>query len=135
MRETNVSKSKKMTLTLQERGLLVELFYQNGDPATEALSKFQSLKCLRKGPLSSQDLINMIRKFEATGKLGTQPGRGRKYVAAQVVDDVTTLVEEDILQNFGITRVWRCCIICCPRSTICTILRKILLYTIPINCC
>lgn len=118
-----------MTLTLQERALLVKLFYQNGDSATEALRKFRSLKRLRKGPLSSQGLTNMITKFEATGTLGIQPGRGRKCVAAQVVDDVATQVEEDRSQTIGSTSVRRIAAsVDQPRSTVHKILQKVLRY-------
>ncbi|GFV63033.1 hypothetical protein TNCV_4590801 [Trichonephila clavipes] len=54
-----------MTLTLQERTVLVKWFYRKGYPATEALLKSWSLKGLRNGPLSSLGLINMIKKLEA----------------------------------------------------------------------
>lgn len=70
----------------QELALLMKLFYQNGDSATETLRKFQSLKRLRKDPFTSQGLRNIIMKFEATGSLAVQPGRGQKCVAAQVSD-------------------------------------------------
>ncbi|GFT21395.1 hypothetical protein TNCV_3816691 [Trichonephila clavipes] len=55
-----------MTSILQECALLVKLFYKNEDSTTEALRKFRFLKWLRKGPLSSQELTHMTRKFEAT---------------------------------------------------------------------
>ena len=50
-----------MTLTRQERALLVKLFYQNGDFATETLRKFRSLKWLRNGPLTSQDWLLVFK--------------------------------------------------------------------------
>ncbi|GFV40157.1 hypothetical protein TNCV_3953541 [Trichonephila clavipes] len=85
-----------MKFKLQGRVLLVKLFYQNENSATKVLRKFRSLNRLRKGPFISQVLRNMIRKFEVTGTLKIQPGREPKSVAAQVVDDVVTQVEEDI---------------------------------------
>ena len=62
---------------------------------SEVLRKFQSLKRLHKSPLTSQGLTYMIRKFEATGILVIQPGKGRKCVAVQVMDDGATQVVED----------------------------------------
>ncbi|GFX23780.1 uncharacterized protein TNCV_3597221 [Trichonephila clavipes] len=120
-----VSKSRKMTLTLQARAILDKTFYQNGDSATEALRKFWFLKRLQKGPLSSQGLTNMIRKFKATGTLGVQPGRRRKCVAVQVVDDEATQVEEDRSQTIGSTSFRRIAAsVVQPRSTVHKILRK-----------
>ncbi|GFX20009.1 agmatinase, mitochondrial [Trichonephila clavipes] len=109
----------------EERALLVKLYYQNGNSATKALRKFRSLKRLRKGPLSSQGLTKMIRKFEATGTLGIQSGRKRKCVAAHVVNDVVTQMEVDRSQTIGSTSVW--CVatfVDLPRSTVHKILRK-----------
>ena len=77
-----------MTLSLQECVLLVILFYQNGDSVT----KSRSLKRLRKYPLTSQGVTNMIRTFEAMGTLVIKPGRGRKCVASQAANDVATQV-------------------------------------------
>ncbi|GFV21334.1 transposable element tc3 transposase [Trichonephila clavipes] len=71
----------------------------------------------------------MIRKFEPTGSLGIQPGRGRKCVAAQVVDNVATQVEEDRSKTIGKTSVRRIAAsVVQPRSTVHKILRKVLRY-------
>lgn len=78
-----------MTVIKQKRALLVKLLYQNGDSTTEALRKSLSLKRLRKGPPSSKGIRNMLMKFGATG-LAVEPGRGRRYVVAQALDDVST---------------------------------------------
>ncbi|GFX07439.1 hypothetical protein TNCV_5091541 [Trichonephila clavipes] len=69
----------QMTMALQERALMVKLFCQSGESSTEAFRKFRSSERLRKGPLCSQGLTNMIRKFETSGKLGIQPGWRRKW--------------------------------------------------------
>ncbi|GFU82891.1 hypothetical protein TNCV_266881 [Trichonephila clavipes] len=60
-----------------------------------SFAEILSLKRLRKDPLSSQGLTNMVRKFEATETLGIQPGRRRKCVVAHIVDYVATQVKED----------------------------------------
>ncbi|GFT54039.1 hypothetical protein TNCV_153971 [Trichonephila clavipes] len=71
------------------------------------------------GPLSSQGLTNRIGKFETTGTLRIQPGRERRYVAAQVVDDIATQGEEDRSQTIGSTSAWRTAgTISQPRSTV-----------------
>ncbi|GFT91402.1 hypothetical protein TNCV_4285621 [Trichonephila clavipes] len=49
----------------------------------------------------------MFRKFEAMGTSGIQPGRGRKYVAAQVVNDLVMQAEEDRSQTISSISVWR----------------------------
>ncbi|GFX53179.1 hypothetical protein TNCV_361741 [Trichonephila clavipes] len=86
-----------MTLTLQERALLVKLFYQNGDFATEAL------------------------------RICRSPGRGQKCVAALVVANVETQVEKDRSQTIGSTSVRGiAATVDQPRSTVHKILRKVL---------
>ena len=63
-----------------------------------------------------------------------QPGKGRKCVAAQVVDDVSTQVEEDKLQAIENTSVQHIAAsVGHLRSTILKILQKVY-ATIPINC-
>ena len=65
-----------MILTLQERDLFVKMFYENGDSVTKDLRECRSLKRLRNGPLTSQGLTNMTRKFEAMGIMVIPPGQG-----------------------------------------------------------
>ncbi|GFW98055.1 hypothetical protein TNCV_1203561 [Trichonephila clavipes] len=72
-----------------------------GDFAIKALRKDSVFGKVTKCPLRSKRLTYMIRKFKATGTMGIQPARVRKYVAAQVVDDVVTQVEEDRSQMIG----------------------------------
>ncbi|GFU13219.1 hypothetical protein TNCV_2965861 [Trichonephila clavipes] len=86
-------------------------------------------KRLQKYPHSSHGLTNIIRKFEATGTLGNQPGRGRKRVASQVVDDAATQVEEDISQIIGSASIRRITpSVEQPLSTVHKIIRKVLRY-------
>ena len=118
-----------MTLSLQERALLVKLLNQNGESTTEALQKFRSLKWLRKCPSTSQGLVNMIKKFEGTEILVIQPRSEQKCSAAQAVDDVATQVEEDALQTIGSTSVRRIAAsVDQPRSMVHKILQEVLLY-------
>ena len=88
-----VSKSRKMTLTLQELALLVKLFNQNRDSVTKALRKFRSLKWLRKCPVTSQELANMIRNLKQREHWYFS-GKGRKCGAALIVDDVAQVEKE-----------------------------------------
>ncbi|GFV11487.1 uncharacterized protein TNCV_1413641 [Trichonephila clavipes] len=81
-----------MAVTLPERALLVKLFYESKGNAAAALREFRRLKNLRKGPLLPQALKRMIARFEKTGHLGVQPGRGCKSTRSGVVEDVATAI-------------------------------------------
>ncbi|GFX12557.1 uncharacterized protein TNCV_3156781 [Trichonephila clavipes] len=81
-----------MAVTLPERALLVKLFYESKGNAAAALREFRQLKNLRKGPLLPQALSRMVARFEKTGHLGVQPGRGRKSTRSDVVEDVATAI-------------------------------------------
>ncbi|GBN65452.1 hypothetical protein AVEN_99134-1 [Araneus ventricosus] len=88
-----------MSVTLPERALLVKLFYENKGNAAAALREFRRLKNLRKATLLPQDLRRMIARFEKTGHLGVQPGRGRKSTRSDVVEDVATAIVEQSMDN------------------------------------
>lgn len=67
-----------MTLSMNDRALLVKLFHKNGDSATAALNKFRIVKGLEKGCglMSPNGLKKIIKKFEDTGSLEVKSGRG-----------------------------------------------------------
>ncbi|GFU50783.1 uncharacterized protein TNCV_2494891 [Trichonephila clavipes] len=88
-----------MAVTLPERALLVKLFYESKGNAAAALREFRRLKNLRKGPFLPQALKRMIARFEKTGHLGVQPGRGRKSTRSDVVEDVTTAIVDQSMDN------------------------------------
>ncbi|GFX42303.1 uncharacterized protein TNCV_110231 [Trichonephila clavipes] len=88
-----------MAVTLPERALLVKLFYESKGNAAAALREFRRLKNLRKGPLLPQALKRMIARFEKTGHLGVQPGRGRKSTRSDVVEDVATAIVDQSMDN------------------------------------
>ncbi|GFX95952.1 uncharacterized protein TNCV_2085321 [Trichonephila clavipes] len=88
-----------MAVTLPERALLVKLFYESKGNAAAALREFRRLKNLRKGPLLPQVLKIMITRFEKTGHLGVQPGRGRKSTRSDVVEDVATAIVDQSMHN------------------------------------
>ncbi|GFV36886.1 DUF4817 domain-containing protein [Trichonephila clavipes] len=88
-----------MAVTLPERALLVKLFYESKGNAAAALREFRPLKNLRKGPLLPQALKRMIARFEKTGHLGVQPGRGRKSTRSDVVEDVATAIVDQSMDN------------------------------------
>ncbi|GFX73755.1 DUF4817 domain-containing protein [Trichonephila clavipes] len=88
-----------ISVTLPERALLVKLFYESKGNAAAALREFRRLKNLRKGPLLPQALKRMIARFEKTGHLGVQPGRGRKSTRSDVVEDVATAIVDKSMDN------------------------------------
>ncbi|GBO10116.1 hypothetical protein AVEN_151251-1 [Araneus ventricosus] len=85
-----------MTLSLEDRALLVQLSYKNGDCAAIALKKFQTLKSLRRnsGPMTAFGLKKLIDKFEESGSFDVKCGRGRKAIASTSVEDVATSLQE-----------------------------------------
>ncbi|GFV43151.1 uncharacterized protein TNCV_1573971 [Trichonephila clavipes] len=116
-----------MAVTLPERALLVKLFYESKGNAAAALREFRRLKNLRKGPLLPQALKRMIARFEKTGHLGVQPGRGRKSTRSDVVEDVATAIVDQSMDN-----VIGCSSACAvsrhlgvPYSTVRNVLRKV----------
>lgn len=88
-----------MAISLPERALIVKLFYENQGNAVAALREFRRRKKLRRGPMSPQGVRDMISRFETTGSLGVQRGRGRKPIGAAVVSEVATAVVEQSLTN------------------------------------
>ncbi|PSN43359.1 hypothetical protein C0J52_15565 [Blattella germanica] len=88
-----------MVLDKVSRALLVKLFYQNNNNSAAALREYRRIKGIRRGPLSAVALKNMIRKFELTGDLGIAPGRGRRPVTTQIVEEVTVAMAENAGRN------------------------------------
>ncbi|GFV25785.1 uncharacterized protein TNCV_3867551 [Trichonephila clavipes] len=62
-----------MTISSVERALLVKLFHQNKGNASAAVGEFPLRKSLRRGPMSTNCIRAMIKKFEEKGKLEDQP--------------------------------------------------------------
>ena len=62
---------------------------------------FVDLKTLHKGPLLPQAVRRMIVRFEETGHLGVQlgRGRGRKLTRSDVVGNVATTIVEQSMDN------------------------------------
>ncbi|GFR31787.1 hypothetical protein TNCT_558531 [Trichonephila clavata] len=77
-----------MSVSLVERDLLVMLFYENKRNASVAVRGICRRKNLRRAPMSTKSIRFMIKRFEETGKIGVQPGRGRKCVTLVLVDGV-----------------------------------------------
>ena len=63
-----------MTLNKKEYALLVTISHQNGSNYSATLREFRRIKRLRRGPISINELKNMIPKFEETGELSIIPG-------------------------------------------------------------
>ncbi|GBM14266.1 hypothetical protein AVEN_167343-1 [Araneus ventricosus] len=85
-----------MTLSLNDRALLMKLFYKNSDWAVIAWKKFLSLKGLRSGSglMPTFGLKKMIDKFKESGSFDVKCGRGRKAIASTSVEDVATALQE-----------------------------------------
>ncbi|GFS67842.1 hypothetical protein TNCV_2295071 [Trichonephila clavipes] len=58
-----------MTVSSVERALLVKLFHQNKGNASAAVGEFRRRKNLRRGPMSTNGIRAMIKRFEEKGKL------------------------------------------------------------------
>ncbi|GFT45638.1 uncharacterized protein NPIL_362581 [Nephila pilipes] len=81
-------------LTLQEKVLFVKLFYHIQQNSVAAVKECCRIKRARRGPLSPCVLRKMIQKFETTGQLSINPGRGRKQIPSSRVKNVATEIFE-----------------------------------------
>ena len=88
-----------IAVTLPERALLVKFFYEDKGNAAAAIRKFHLIKNLRKGPLLPQAFKRKIARFEVTGDLRVQPGRGCKQTRSDIVEDVATDIVEQSMDN------------------------------------
>ena len=86
-------------LSLPDRALLVKLFYQRDENASAALREYRRLKELRRGPMTITNLRKMIERFETTGTLGVQSGRGRKRIKQEQIKEVATAVVDQATAN------------------------------------
>ncbi|GBL84603.1 hypothetical protein AVEN_191069-1 [Araneus ventricosus] len=80
--------------TLQEKALLVKLFYLNQQNSVAAVKEFRHMKQMRKGPMSPCALRKIIQKFQTTMQIGILPGGGRKQIPSSSVEDVAIAVVE-----------------------------------------
>lgn len=77
-----------MSVTMQDRALLVKCYYECDSNEQRALQKFRTVRGKRRGPMTPQGLRKMMAKFEATGLLSVTPGRGRKSVSVETQEAV-----------------------------------------------
>ena len=66
------------------------LFYLNGSKRSAALTEYRHIR----GPMSTNGLKNKMMKFENTGDFCVAPGRGRRSMPMEVVDEVAVAVVE-----------------------------------------
>ncbi|GFX76026.1 DUF4817 domain-containing protein [Trichonephila clavipes] len=66
-------------LSAPDKALLVKLFYMNEESVTIALCKFRVQKNVKsgKGPLTPAGLLQLVKRFEETGKLEDRARAGR----------------------------------------------------------
>lgn len=119
-----------MSPSLVERALLVKFFYLNQCNASAALRAFRKHKKMRKGngPLSVNGLKAMVAKFEKTGSLKVQSGRGRKPVPQDTIEAVATAIVDRGQDNIAATSSARGVArnMDMPYSTVWKIVRKII---------
>ncbi|GFS85368.1 DUF4817 domain-containing protein [Trichonephila clavipes] len=89
-----------MAVTLPERAFACRSCFMKAKEMLQLLfGSFIDLKIYAKGPLLPQALKRMIARFEKTGHLGVQPGRGRKSTRSDVVEDVATAIVDQSMDN------------------------------------
>lgn len=116
-----------MTLTMNDRALLLKLFYKNGECALTAIRRFRTLKSIKSGPITTNGLRKMIAKFEETGSFHVKRGRGRKPVSAAALEDVATALQEQTISDAGISSARGISrMLDMPISTVRKVLRNIL---------
>lgn len=119
-----------MSVTMQDRALLVKCYYECDSNERRALQKFRTVRGIRRGPMTPQGLRKMMTKFEATGLLSVAPGRGRKSVSVETTEAVALAVEEAAMDSTqgtcSVSAVARRLDL--PLSTVYKIVRKVLLY-------
>ena len=60
--------------------------------SSAVLKEYLRMKGLRRGPMPKNGLKIMMMKFENTGDFGVAPGRGRRPIPMEVVDEVAVAV-------------------------------------------
>ncbi|GFW71423.1 hypothetical protein TNCV_538411 [Trichonephila clavipes] len=70
--------------------VLIYRLIANGSSHLAALSEYHHLKDLRKSPISRIGLRIMLIKFELTEYLGVLPGRRKKPIGIESVEEVAT---------------------------------------------
>ena len=113
---------------LQEKALLVKLFYKNQENSVAVVKKFLCMKKIRRDSMSPRALHKIMLKFEATGQLGILPGRGRKRIPSSSFENVATAVVKTSSQSpygdVSVSVVSR--VLDMPYSTVRKIFRRIL---------
>ena len=79
---------------MRDRALLVKLFYLNANKSSAELRKYSSINGLTRGPMPTDGLKKMVMKFEKTGDFGVAPGRGRRPIPMEAVDEVAVAIAD-----------------------------------------
>ena len=58
-------------LSLQDKALIIKLFYQNDESITVALKKFRTAKGVKEktGPISLSGILKLVKRIEETSRL------------------------------------------------------------------
>ena len=89
--EHNYGYWKKKPCTVKSE---VTVFYLNGSESNAALREYRRMKGLRREPMSTNGLKKMMMKFENNGNFGVAPGRGRRPIPMEVVNEVAVAVAD-----------------------------------------
>jgi hypothetical protein len=83
-------------LSLQDKALLIKLYYTNSESATVALRRFRSMKHIKcgRGPLSPFGLRRVVKCFEETGRLAAGPRSGRPSTSTTVASTIQEHIDD-----------------------------------------
>ncbi|GFT60743.1 hypothetical protein NPIL_502471 [Nephila pilipes] len=90
--ELHMKKDQSDLHNLPERALIMKLTYENQSNVVATLRAFRCRKKLSGGPMSPQNVTNMISRLEEPGSLYVQHDRKRKSISAEVISEITTAV-------------------------------------------
>ncbi|GBM38772.1 hypothetical protein AVEN_210510-1 [Araneus ventricosus] len=80
--------------TLQENSPLVKLLYLNQQNSVAVVNEFRRIKHIRRGPMSSCVIRQMLQKFQTTSQLAILLDRGQKQIPSSSIEVVVTAVVE-----------------------------------------
>ena len=88
-------------MNLDDRLLIVQLFYKNNESPTVTLRAFKTIRNMNKDPFSTTAIVNLIKKFTETKSLHDAPRTGRPSLAEDrkelVLSTLETLQGENVL--------------------------------------
>ena len=95
-------------LTVEDRVLLVKLYYSNGFSPKETIRKFKTTKNMKKDPFSLSTITKLVQKFNITGSVMDLPRSGRPSFDDEKVEEVQDVLNESKAKILWVTapREW-----------------------------